>query len=117
MNWFGIIILTILVLATILLLIIRLNQWNFFFQVLYAFIYEHEDWKKYRRLRKYLKTNTIPLVNLMDDTGINYGFVFIQYDDIIFIRQGASIYLSSYYSHLIKNLLKCNNDAIRRALQ
>lgn len=109
MNWFIIISLIIIVIAVINILILSLNQWNFFFQVLCAFIYEHEDWKKYRRLKKYLKTNTIPIINIRDYECNNAGFAFIQYDNMIYIIQGTNIYLGSYYDHLIKDLLKRNN--------
>lgn len=113
MNWSTIIPLILLVLTTINLLICALSQQHLFFQVLYAFIYEHEMWKRYRRLKKYLKTNTIPLINLTDYAENNAGFAFIKYDDEIFIIQGSNIYLSTFYSHLIKNLLKHNNYATR----
>lgn len=110
MNWFTIISSIVLVLATINLLIISLNQQNFFFQVLYAFLYSHDTWKRYRRLKKYLKINTIPIINIVDYKEYNVGFAFIKYDDMIFIIQGNDIYISSYYGHLIKNLLKHNNN-------
>lgn len=109
MRWFQIITLTVLVLTIINLLIVTLSQQNCFFQILYTFIYDHEQWKKYRRLKKYLKTNNIPVINIIDYEGNNAGFAFTQYDDGIFIIQGDNIYLSIYYSHLIKNLLKHNN--------
>jgi hypothetical protein len=117
MKWFAIITLTVLVLATINLLIVSLSQCCLFFQVLYAFICSHETWKRYRRLKKYLKTNTIPLINILDYEGNNSGFAFIQYGDTIFVIQGDNTYLSSYYKHLIKNLLKHNDYDTRRALQ
>lgn len=110
MNWIIIITLTILALSGILLLIITLNQWNLFFQVLYAFICDHTNWKRYQRLKKYLKTNTIPLIDIQDYEGNNVGFAFVYYDNMIFAIQGDNIYLSSYYSHLIKDLLKRNNQ-------
>lgn len=117
MNWIIIIPLILLVISITQLLIIGLNQWCFFFQVLYAFTCDHEIWKKYRRLKKYLKTDTIPLINMVDYEGNNFGFAFIKYDNIVFVLQGDNIYISSYYGHLIKNLLKHNNDVTRRALQ
>ena len=109
MNWIAIISLTILVLASINLLIVGLNQSCFFLQVLYVFIFDREIWKKYKRLKKYLKTNTIPFIHMIYYTGINIKFAFVWYDDTIFIAQGSSIYLSSYYNKLIENLLKHNN--------
>lgn len=109
MNWIIIITLTVLVLATIALFIIILHQWNFFYQVLYAFICDHENWKRYQRLKKYLKNNIIPLINLIDFRENNDGFAFVQYDNIIFITQGEHVYLHSYYEHLIKDLLTRNN--------
>lgn len=109
MNWHIIIPLIALVLATTSLLIITLNQCGLFFQALYSFIYEHKMWKRYRRLKKYLKTDTIPFIHILDYDGNNSGFAFIQYDNNIFVIQGNDIYLSSYYSHLIKDLLKHNN--------
>lgn len=109
MNWFTIIPLIMMILTIINIIIIDFNQQNLFFQVLYAFIYTHEMWKRYRRLKKYLKTNTIPIINIVDYKEDNAGFAFIQYDDEIFIIQGDNIYLSTYYNHLIKNLLKQNN--------
>lgn len=109
MNWFIIIPLILLVLASINLIIISLNQQNLFFQVLYAFIYEHEKWKRYRRLKEYLKTNTIPLINLVDYTENNVGFTFVQYDNEVFVISGDNIYLNSYFIRLIENLLKHNN--------
>jgi hypothetical protein len=66
-------------------------------------------WKRYRRLKKYLKNNTIPIIDLKDNTGNNSGFAFIHYDDMIFVIQGDNLYLSAYYNHLIKDLLKRNN--------
>ena len=111
MNWFTIIALTVLVLAISNLLIVSLNRSCLFFQVLYVFTYDHERWKKYRRLKKYLKTNTIPFIHLIDYQGNNADFAFIEYDDEIFVIQWNNIYLSSYYNHLIKNLLKHNNHA------
>jgi hypothetical protein len=110
MNWFAIITLTVLVISIIQLLIISLNQSCLFFQVLYAFTCDHEIWKRYRRLKKYLKTNTIPVINITDYEGNNSGFAFIQYDDTTFVIQGDNLYLSSYYKHLIKDLLKRNNQ-------
>lgn len=109
MNWFGIITLIVLVLVTSNLLTISLNQSCFFFQVLYVFTCDHEIWKRYRRLKKYLKTNTIPVIDIRDYEDNNSGFAFVQYDSMIFIIQGDNIYISSYYGHLIKNLLKHNN--------
>lgn len=109
MNCFIIISLTLLVLAITNLLIVTLNQCNLFFQVLYSFIYEHKMWKRYRRLKKYLKTNTIPFIDIKDYKRNNTGFAFIQYCDIIFVIQGDDLYLSSYYDHLINDLLKRNN--------
>ena len=109
MNWFTIISLIMLIFAIINILIMALNQQNFFFQVLYAFIYEHEMWKRYRRLKKYLKTNTIPLINITDYIGNNVGFTFVQYDNEVFVISGDNIYLSSYFIRLIENLLKHNN--------
>ena len=118
MNWIIIIPLILLVISLIQLLIIHFNQWNLLFQVLYAFTCDHEIWKRYRRLKKYIKkTDTIPLIDMQDYEGNNFGFAFIKYDNNIFVLQGDNIYISSYYGHLIKNLLKRNNDAIRRALQ
>lgn len=117
MNCFAIITLTILVLSSIYLLIVSLNQSCLFFQVLYTFTCDHETWKRYRRLKKYLKADTIPLIDINDYTGNNSGFAFIQYDNNIFIIQGDDIYISSYHSHLIKNLLKHNDNATRRTLQ
>lgn len=103
--------LVLLVLVTITLVIITFNYLNFFFQILYTFICDHETWKKYQRLKKYLKTDMIPVINILDYEGDNSGFAFIQYDNIMFIIQGANeIYISSYYSHLIKDLLKRNNQ-------
>lgn len=114
MDWIIIILpIALLVLVIINLLIISLNQRNLFFQVLYAFTCSHETWKRYRRLKKYLKASTIPLIDINDYTGNNAGFAFIQYGSMIFVIQGDSIYISSYYSHLIKNLLKHNNNATR----
>lgn len=109
MRWL-IIIPLIGVVLPIIILITSLSQWNLFFQVLYVFIGDHENWKKYRRLKKYLKTNTIPIIDIRNYEGDNSGFAFIQYDDIIFIIQGDNTYLSPYYGHLIKNLLKHNNQ-------
>lgn len=117
MNWIIIIPLILLVISLTQLLIISLNQSCLFFQVLYAFICDHENWKRYRRLKKYLKTNTIPIINVVDYEGNNSGFAFIQNNDITLVIQGDNIYLSSYYEHLINNLLKHNDNAIRRALQ
>jgi hypothetical protein len=117
MNWIIIIPLILLVISITQLLIISLNQWNLFFQVLYTFTCAQDTWKRYRRLKKYLKTNTIPVINVIKYEGNNSGFAFIQNNDITFVIQGNNIYLSSYYKHLIKNLLKQNNDAIRRALR
>lgn len=117
MNWIIIIPLILLVISLTQLLIISLNQSCLFFQVLYTFTCDHEIWKRYRRLKKYVKTNHISLINIVDYEGNNSGFAFIQYDNNIFVIQGDNIYISSYYGHLIKNLLKHNNDAIRRALQ
>ena len=118
MNWIIIIPLILLVISLTQLLIISLNQSCLFFQVLYTFTCAHETWKRYRRLKKYIKkTDTIPLINILDYEGNNIGFAFIKYDNNIFIIQGDDIYISSYYGHLIKNLLKHNNNAIRRALQ
>ena len=116
MNWFAIITLTVLVISLIQLLIISLNQSCLFFQVLYTFTCAHETWKRYRRLKKYLKTNTIPLINILDYEGNNIGFAFIKYDNMIFAIQNDEIYISSYYKHLISNLLKHNDHATRRAL-
>jgi hypothetical protein len=117
MNWILIISLIVLVLAIINLLIISLNESCLFFQVLYTFTSAHETWKRYRRLKKYLKTDTIPLINILDYEGNNSGFAFIQYNNNIFVIQGDDIYISSYYGHLIKNLLKHSNNATRRTLQ
>lgn len=111
MNWIIIIIpLSILLLAIIDLVIISFEHRNFFWQVLCTFLYDHYEWKKYRRLKKYLKTDTIPLIDIRDYEGNNSGFAFIQYDDIIFVIQGDYLYLSSYYNHLIDDLLKRNNQ-------
>jgi hypothetical protein len=110
MNWLAIICLTIIVISIINLIIANFRHQNLFFQILYTFIYEHKDWKRYRRLKQYLKTNTIPIINIIDYEGNNAGFAFIQYDDITFIIQGKdNIYLSSYFNHLINDLLKHNN--------
>lgn len=117
MNWILIIPLIVLVLSGIHLLIISLNQRCFFFQVLYAFTCAHETWKRYRRLKKYLKTNTIPIINIIDYEGDNVGFAFIQYDNNTFVIQGDNIYISSYYQHLIENLITHNDYATRRTLQ
>lgn len=117
MNWIVIIPLIVLVISLTQLLIISYNQKNLFFQVLYAFTCAHETWKRYRRLKKYLETNHIPLINIVDYEGNNFGFAFIKYDNIVFVLQGDDIYISSYYGHLIKNLLKLSNNATRRALQ
>jgi hypothetical protein len=117
MNWIIIILLILLVISTIQLLIISLNQSCLFFQVLYVFTCEREIWKRYRRLKKYLKTDTIPVIDIVDYEGNNFGFAFIKYGNTIFVLLGDYIYISSYYGHLINNLLKHNNNAIRRALQ
>lgn len=109
MKWFETIVLIVLIIATINLLIIAFSHQNLFSQALYAFIYDHKIWKRYRRLKKYLQTNPIPIINLLDYEGNDSDFAFIQYDNMIFVTQGRDIYLSSYYNHLIKNLLKQNN--------
>lgn len=109
MDWFIIITLTILVLVVIAIFILSFNQQNFFFQALCVFIFDHKRWKRYQRLKKYSKTNTIPLINLKDYTGNNAGFAFIQYDDTTFVIQGDNLYLGSYDNHLIKDLLRRNN--------
>lgn len=113
MNWFIIITWALLVIATVALLILNLDQRNLFFQVLCVFIFDHKNWKRYRRLKKYLKTNTIPFIDIKDYTGNNAGFAFIQYCDIIFVIQGDDLYLGSYYNHLIEDLLKRNNHDSR----
>lgn len=113
MKWFEIIVLIVMVIAVINLFIIAFSDQNFFSQALYTFIYDHKIWKRYRRLKKYLKTNTIPLINIVDYTGNNAGFAFIQYDNMIFAIQGNNSYISAYYNHLIKNLLKHNNNVTR----
>ena len=110
MNWLIIIPLIGLVLPIIIIIIIDLSRWNLFFQVLYVFIGDHENWKRYRRLKKYLKNNIIPIIDIRDYEGNNSGFAFVQYDSMIFIIQGDNIYLSTYYNHLIKDLLKHNNQ-------
>lgn len=107
MNWFIIITWALLVIA---LFIFSLDQRNLFFQVLCVFIFDHEKWKRYRRLKKYLKNNTIPIIKLTEYKGNNAGFAFIQYKNFVFIIQGGGLYLSSYYNHLIKDLLKRNNQ-------
>lgn len=109
MNCIVIILEIIVIVSIFLLFLIGVHQWNFFFQVLYAFICDRTNWKRYRRLKKYLKTDTIPLIDLRDYTGNNDGFAFIQYCDTIFIIQGDHLYLGSYYNHLIDDLLKHNN--------
>ena len=110
MNWIIIILTIIITVSILLLLIMGLSQLNFLFQVLYVFICDRESWKKYKRLKKYLKTNTIPYINLIDYTKIIIiGFAFVWYNDTIFIVNGSSVYLSPYYKHLIENLLKHNN--------
>lgn len=111
MNCIVIILEIIVIVSIFLLFLIGVHQWNFFFQVLYAFICDHTNWKRYRRLKKYLKTDTIPIIDILDYKGNNVGFAFIQYDNLIFVIQGDHPYLSSYYQHLIKNLLKHNNHA------
>ena len=110
MSWFNIIILITLVLATIGLVVTSFSQQNFFFQALYAFMCDHKKWKRYRRLKQYLKIDTIPIINILDYEGNNSGFAFIQYDNIMFIIQGDNLYISSYYNHLIEDLLKRNNQ-------
>lgn len=117
MNWIIIIPLIVLVISLTQLLIISLNQSCLFFQVLYTFTCDHETWKRYRRLKKYVKTNHIPLINIVEYEGNNIGFAFIKYDNMIFVIQGDDIYLSPFYNHLIKNLLKHNDNATRRTLQ
>lgn len=117
MDWVLIISTIVLVIATIDLFIGIYEDKVYSFQFVHVFIHCHKTWKKYRRLKKYLKINTIPVINIQDYEGNNAGFAFIQYDDIIFVIQGDNIYLSSYYKHLINNLLKHNDNATRRALQ
>lgn len=117
MNWIIIIPLILLVISLTQLLIISLSQSCLFFQVLYTFTCDHEIWKRYRRLKKYLKTHTIPIINIIDYEGDNVGFAFIQYDNNTFVLQGDNIYISSYYQHLIENLITHNDYATRRALQ
>lgn len=109
MNWILIISTIGFLLVVILLLILEYEHKTLFLQSVYVFICEHKDWRKYRRLKKYLKTNTIPLINLRDYAGNNAGFAFIQYCDTIFVIQGDNLYLGSYYNHLIKDLLKQNS--------
>lgn len=109
MNWILIISIIGFVLVTILLLILEYEHKTLFLQSVCTFIYAHKDWKRYRRLKKYLKDNTIPIINIIDYKGNNAGFAFIQYDDIIFIIQGDNLYLGAYYNHLINDLLKRNN--------
>lgn len=108
MNWIIIILTIIITVSLLLLLIMGLNQLNFFFQVLYVFICDRDTWKKYQRLKKYLKTNTIPFIHLIDYTENNFDFAFVWYDDTIFIAKGSNIYISSCYNKLIMNLLKHN---------
>lgn len=110
MHWLMIIPFTGLILSIIILIIINLNQRNLFFQVLYVFICDRENWKRYRRLKQYLKTNTIPIIDIRDYEGNNSGFAFVHYDSMIFAIQGDNVYISSYYNHLIKDLLKRNNQ-------
>jgi hypothetical protein len=110
MNWIMIILLSILLLTIIDLVIVAFHHRNFFWQVLYTFINDHYKWKRYRRLKKYLKTDTIPLIDARDYEGGNSGFAFVQYDNIIFVIQGDYLYLSSFYNHLIDDLLKRNNQ-------
>lgn len=110
MNWILIISTIGFVLATISLLILCYEHKTLFLQLIYAFIYDHKIWRKYRRLKKYLKNNTIPIINIIDYEGNNAGFAFIRYNDITFIIQGDNIYLSSYYRHLIEDLLKRNKQ-------
>lgn len=111
MNWIIIIIpLSVLLLAIIDLVIISFEHRNFFWQVLCTFLYDHDKWKRYRRLKKYLNTDIIPFIDIRDYKGNNSGFAFIQYNDIIFVIQGDNLYLSSYYNHLIDDLLKRNNQ-------
>lgn len=109
MNWILIISIIGFVLVAIFLLILEYEHKTLFLQSVCTFVYAHKDWKRYRRLKKYLKDNTIPIINITDYEGNNSGFAFIQYDNLIFIIQGNDIYLSYYYDHLIKDLLKRNN--------
>ena len=108
MNWTIIIPLVTLVIATIYLVITTFNQCNLSFQVVYVFLCEHRIWKKYRVLKKYSKDNIIPLININGYMENNTGFAFIQYGGMVFVIQEDNIYLSSYYNHLIKDLLKRN---------
>lgn len=109
MNWILTISTIGFVLVAILLLILDYEHKTLFLQSVCTFIYEHKDWKRYRRLKKYLKTNTIPLINIRDYTGNNAGFAFIQCCNTTFVIQGDDLYLGSYYNHLIEDLLKHNN--------
>ena len=109
MNWILIISTIGFLLAGISLLLLEYEHKTLFLQSVYTFIYDHKMWRRYRRLKKYLKDNTMPIIELKDYTGNNAGFAFIQYDDMIFVIQGDNLYLISHYSHLIKDLLKCNN--------
>lgn len=109
MKWIETITLIVMAIAAVNILIIGFNQKNLFFQVLYVFIYDHKIWKRYRRLKKYLKTNTIPVIDIRNYEDNDSDFAFIQYDNMIFAIQGNNCYIGTYYNHLIKNLLKRNN--------
>lgn len=109
MNWILTISTICFVLGVISLLLLEYEHKTLFLQSVYTFIFNHKNWKRYRRLKQYLKTNTIPVIDLKDYEGNNSGFAFIHYDDIIFVIQGDNLYLGSYYNHLINDLLKRNN--------
>lgn len=111
MNWILIISTIVFLLVATNLLILGYGHKTLFLQLVYTFIFDHKMWKRYRRLKQYLKTNTIPIINIIDYSGNNAGFAFIQYNDFICIIQGDNLYLSSYFNHLIKDLLKRNNHA------
>ena len=104
MNWILIISTIGFLLAGISLLLLEYEHKTLFLQSVYTFIYDHKMWRRYRRLKKYLKDNTMPIIELKDYTGNNSGFAFIHYDDMIFVIQGDNLYLISHYSHLIKDL-------------
>lgn len=69
-------------------------------------MYEPKNWEKYKQLKKYLKTHSIPYLCLSDIIPDGFAFVYDNTSGNIFVVKNHEVFLCSFFEYLIEDLIK-----------
>lgn len=75
-------------------------------QKVYTLMFEPDIWKKYKQLKKYLKTYSIPYLYRGDIIPEGFAFVHDNISGKIFVIKDHEVFLCEFFKYLIEDLIK-----------